>query len=55
MITEYCPMGVIVSDCKKDKRVAKCKESTICIKNFKGDEFRFHKIYSVGVQYIIQM
>ena len=24
MITEYCPMGVIVRDCKKDKRVAKC-------------------------------
>ena len=40
MITEYCPMGVIVRDCKKDKRVAKCKESIYALRNTKGDEFR---------------
>ena len=40
MITEYCPMGVIVRDCKKDKRVAKCKESIDALRNSKGDEFR---------------
>lgn len=40
MITEYCPMGVIVRDCKKDKRVAKCKESVYALKNSMGDEFR---------------
>lgn len=40
MITEYCPMGVIVRDCKKDKRVAKCKEIIYALRNSKGDEFR---------------
>jgi len=40
MITEYCPMGVILRDCKKDKRVAKCKESIYALRNSKGDEFR---------------
>ena len=35
MITEYCPMGVIVRDCKKDKRVAKCKESIYALRNSK--------------------
>ena len=40
MITEYCPMGVIVRDCKKDKIVAKCKESIYALRNSKGDEFR---------------
>ena len=40
MITEYCPMGVIVRDCKKDKRVTKCKESIYALRNSKGDEFR---------------
>ncbi|RDY29272.1 U32 family peptidase, partial [Romboutsia weinsteinii] len=40
MITEYCPMGVIVRDCKKDKRAAACKESTYALKDFKGEEYR---------------
>lgn len=40
MITEYCPMGVIVRDCKKDKRVAKCKESQYLLKDFRGEEYR---------------
>ncbi|HSQ89001.1 U32 family peptidase, partial [Romboutsia sp.] len=40
MITEYCPMGVIVRDCKKDKRVAKCKESTYALKDFKDEQYR---------------
>ena len=40
MITEYCPMGVIVRDCKKDKRVAKCKESTYALRDLKNEQFR---------------
>ncbi len=40
MITEYCPMGVLVRDCKKDKRSAKCKESRYALRNVKGDEFK---------------
>lgn len=40
MITEYCPMGVVVRDCKKDKRIAKCSQSTYALRNIKGDVFR---------------
>ncbi|MGL5347673.1 MAG: DUF3656 domain-containing U32 family peptidase [Peptostreptococcaceae bacterium] len=40
MVTEYCPMGVVVRDCKKDKRVAKCKESTYALKDFKDEQYR---------------
>ncbi|MGL4911968.1 MAG: DUF3656 domain-containing U32 family peptidase [Romboutsia sp.] len=40
MITEYCPMGVVVRDCQKDKRVAKCKESTYALKDFKEEQYR---------------
>lgn len=43
MITEYCPMGVIVRDCKKDKRVAKCKESTYALKDFKDEKYRVYQ------------
>lgn len=40
MITEYCPMGVLVRDCKKDKRVSKCRESIYALKNLEDEEFR---------------
>ena len=40
MITEYCPMGVIVRDCKKDKRVLNVKKVYMHLRNSKGDEFR---------------
>ncbi|SCH99703.1 DUF3656 domain-containing U32 family peptidase [Romboutsia sp. 1001713B170207_170306_H8] len=40
MVTEYCPMGVLVRDCKKDKRAAKCNQSIYALKSFKGDMFR---------------
>ena len=40
MVTEYCPMGVVVRDCKKDKRAAKCSQSIYALKNFKGDMYR---------------
>ena len=40
MVTEYCPMGVLVRDCKKDKRIAKCNQSIYALKNSKGDIFR---------------
>jgi putative protease len=40
MITEYCPMGVIVRDCKKDKRASICKQSTYALKDFKEEQYR---------------
>ncbi|RDY24129.1 U32 family peptidase [Romboutsia maritimum] len=40
MVSEYCPMGVIVRDCKKDKRVSKCNESTYALRDFKGEQYR---------------
>ncbi|MGL5328053.1 MAG: DUF3656 domain-containing U32 family peptidase [Peptostreptococcaceae bacterium] len=40
MVTEYCPMGVLVRDCKKDKRAAQCNQSTYALKSLKGDTFR---------------
>ncbi|HGM3506801.1 TPA: DUF3656 domain-containing protein [Clostridioides difficile] len=40
MVTEYCPMGVVVRDCKKDKRVAKCKESSYALRDFTDANYR---------------
>ncbi|VIF66874.1 protease [Clostridioides difficile] len=40
MVTEYCPMGVVVRDCKKDKRVAKCKESNYALRDFTDASYR---------------
>ena len=40
MISEYCPMGVVVRDCKKDKRCSICKESRYALRDFKGEEYR---------------
>lgn len=40
MVTEYCPMGVIVRDCKKDKRVAKCKDITYALRDLKGEQYK---------------
>ena len=40
MISEYCPMGVVVRDCKKDKRCSTCKESRYALRDFKGEEYR---------------
>lgn len=40
MISEYCPMGVIVRNCKKDKRCKECNESKYALKDFKGEEYR---------------
>lgn len=40
MVTEYCPMGVVVRDCKKDKRVAKCKESSYALRDFTDASYR---------------
>lgn len=40
MITEYCPMGVVVRECKKDKRCGICKESRYALRDFKGEEYR---------------
>lgn len=40
MISEYCPMGVIVRNCKKDKRCKECYESKYALKDFKGEEYR---------------
>lgn len=40
MVTEYCPMGVVVRDCKKDKRAAKCKESSYALRDFTDASYR---------------
>ena len=40
MISEYCPMGVVVRDCKKDKRCSICNESRYALRDFKGEEYR---------------
>ena len=40
MISEYCPMGVIVRDCKKNKRCGICNESRYALRDFKGEEYR---------------
>ncbi len=40
MISEYCPMGVVVRDCKKDKRCKECSESRYALRDFKGEEYR---------------
>ena len=40
MISEYCPMGVVVRDCKKNKRCGICKESKYALRDFKGEEYR---------------
>ncbi|MFI3210020.1 MAG: DUF3656 domain-containing protein [Peptostreptococcaceae bacterium] len=40
MLTEYCPMGVLVRDCKKDKRNSECRESIYALQNMDGEEFR---------------
>ncbi|MBP3906298.1 MAG: U32 family peptidase [Peptostreptococcaceae bacterium] len=40
MISEYCPMGVLVRDCKKDKRSAICNKSVYALKDSKEEVFR---------------
>ncbi len=40
MVTEYCPMGVLVRDCQKNKRSAVCRETKYALRNVKGDEFK---------------
>lgn len=40
MVTEYCPMGVIVRDCKKDKRISKCKDISYALKDIKGEHYK---------------
>lgn len=40
MISEYCPMGVVARDCKKDKRCKECSETKYVLKDFKDEEYR---------------
>ena len=40
MISEYCPMGVIVRNCNKNKRCKECNESKYALKDFKGEKYR---------------
>ena len=40
MISEYCPMGVLTRNCKKDKRCVACNESKYALRDFKGEEYR---------------
>ncbi len=45
MISEYCPMGVLTRDCKKDKRCSLCKKSSYTLKDTKGEVFPIHQDY----------
>ena len=40
MISEYCPMGVLTKDCKKNKRDAMCNKSNFSLESSEGDRFR---------------
>ncbi|MGL5716661.1 MAG: DUF3656 domain-containing U32 family peptidase [Paraclostridium sp.] len=40
MISEYCPMGVLVRDCKKDKRSAVCNKNVYALKDAKEEVYR---------------
>ncbi|MEG2245925.1 MAG: DUF3656 domain-containing protein [Peptostreptococcaceae bacterium] len=40
MISEYCPMGVLVRDCKKDKRSSVCNKSLYSLKDSKEENYR---------------
>lgn len=40
MISEYCPMGVLTKDCKKDKKDASCREDKYALKNEDENLFR---------------
>lgn len=40
MISEYCPMGVIVKDCHKDKRNSLCSMSDYMLESEEGRKFR---------------
>ena len=40
MISEYCPMGVLTKDCKKNKRDAMCSKSIYALESSDGERFR---------------
>lgn len=40
MISEYCPMGVLVRDCKKNKRSSVCNKSLYALKDSKEEVYR---------------
>lgn len=40
MISEYCPMGVLTKDCKKNKREAICSKSIYALESSDGERFR---------------
>lgn len=40
MISEYCPMGVLVRNCKKDKRSSVCNKSLYALKDDKDNMYR---------------
>lgn len=40
MISEYCPMGVLTKDCKKDKRDANCRKSVYYLESNDNSRYR---------------
>nr|WP_307506396.1 U32 family peptidase [Paeniclostridium ghonii] len=40
MISEYCPMGVLIRNCKKDKKSSICNKSIYGLKDAKDDMYR---------------
>lgn len=46
MVTEYCPMGVVARDCKRNKKCAVCSEGRYALESSDGDKFRvFQDMY----------
>ncbi|MCR1954384.1 U32 family peptidase [Clostridioides mangenotii] len=46
MITEYCPMGVVARDCKRDKRCVICSQSKYALESADGERFKlFQDMY----------
>lgn len=40
MVSEYCPMGVLTKDCRKNKRDAMCRKSVYALESSNGDKYR---------------
>lgn len=43
MISEYCPMGVLVRDCEKDKRRITCNKQNYSLRDNTGQDFPIHQ------------
>ena len=61
MISEYCPMGVLTKDCKKNKRDALCNKSIYYLESNEGHRYRLSQslecrttIYSAEIVNLVE-